>query len=388
MLINYGTKFLSLPEFRVGNWQILETGHQFHVLKEASQAACPICGALTNKIHDRRRQMVRDLPIQDKPATLLLLKRRFRCRACDRVFPETYENLRPYSRRTKRFEELLFRQSRNPFKWVAEENRISPYVVANNFRLLAGRELSARKPTPITALGIDENGFRKGSRYNTVITNLLGDPKLVEILPGKSQRVLEKFFKNYPYCQLIQYVAMDMCPVFLRTVEAACPKAYVVADKFHVLAGITRILGKLRRKKFYRSLPVRITRGMLMKPYLCLNQPEKAVIDYLLQEKAGLAEVYWFKERFHRFYRLKDGQEARSELRELIGMAMQSEIRELRDYGRQLMRWDKYILNYFVFKITNARTEGINNKIKLIKRMSYGFRNFANFRLKALVCCA
>lgn len=388
MLINYGTKFLSLPEFRVEKWEILETGHQFQVVKESSQAVCPFCGALTDKVHDRRLQKVRDLPIQDKPAALLLLKRRFRCHACDRVFLETYENLRAYSRKTKRFEELLLRQSRNPFKWVAQENRISPYVVANNFRCLADRELAARKPVPITALGIDENSFRKGSRYNTVITNLLENPKLVEILPGKSQRVLEQFFKHYPYGNLIRFVAIDMCPVFLKTVQAACPQAYVVADKFHVLAGITRILGKLRRKKFYRSLPVRITREMLMKPYPCLNPPEKAVIDYLLQDKASLAEVYWFKERFHRFYRLEDGEEAKNELRELIGQAMQSDIRELRDYGRQLMRWDKYILNYFVFKITNARTEGINNKIKLIKRMSYGFRNFENFRRKVLVCCA
>ena len=121
MLINYGTKLLGLPELRVENWQILESGHRFQVVKENSWAICPFCGKTTTRIHDRRLQSVRDLPIQNRPTTLKLLKRRFRCNSCLRVFSETYNNLRPYSRKTTRFEELLFHQSRNPFQWVAQE---------------------------------------------------------------------------------------------------------------------------------------------------------------------------------------------------------------------------------------------------------------------------
>jgi len=385
MQSDYPTKFLQLPEFQVKNLKITPQDYTFWLIKAEKSEKCPFCGKLSSKIHDRRRQMIQDLPIQNKITRLLVLKRRYRCPDCLKVFPETYRSIAPYARRTHRLEESIFSRHSCPFKWLAQEHGISPQTVARKFNLFADRELKARKPVPITALGIDENSFRKGSRYNTVITDLLGSPKLVEILSGKKTELLEGFFRNYPYCDLIRYAAMDMCPMFLKAVKRNCPQAYVIVDKFHVLSGITRILGGLRKKKFFIKLPARLSKKAIMKPYETLSKGEKELMDYLCRSRPEFAEVYGFKERFQKFYVLKNEEEARLELDELIGTAMQSGLREMHAFGRQLMKWGEYILNYFICKLTNARTEGINNKIKLIKRMSYGFRNFENFRRKVLL---
>lgn len=385
MQFNYATNFLELPEFRVMDYIPKEKACIFYIEKGNNFEICPLCGHATHKIHDRRMQRIKDIPIWDKPVTLIVFKRRFRCQICGKVFLEPYESISLYSRMTKRFEKYLYRQKEYPFKWVARHNFVSPQIVSRNFHFRAQQELSQRKPDVITVLGIDENSFKKGNQYNTVITNILGKPKVIDILPGRSRKLLDKFLNDYPYKDLISFVVIDMCPLFFKSVKTNCPKALIVIDKFHVISCIIRLLGKIRKKKLCHSFKFKTTKKMIMKSYETLVAKEKEAIDYLLKENSSFKEVYEFKEKFSKFYQLKALEEAEEESLELIGIAMQSKVEGLVEFGRLMMKWRPYILNYFVYRVTNGMTEGINNKIKLIKRTSYGFRNFENFRRKVLV---
>lgn len=66
----------------------------------------------------------------------------------------------------------------------------------------------------------------------------------------------------------------------------------------------------------------------------------------------------------------------------------QSQIPEIKTLRRTLMRWRKEILAYFRWRLTNARTEGYNNKAKLVKKRAYGYKSFENYRLRLLHACA
>jgi len=380
----YIREFLELPEFFIKNYFFKDKKHVFRIEKKTTYELCPICNNSTNKIHSKREQKIKDIPIRDRPVILILSKRRFKCLVCFKVFTEQISSVQRYCRHTERFLKHIYTKGVYPLKWVAKENFISEPVAARIFYRQADIEIGKRRHDPITIMGIDENSFKKGSIYNTVITDI-GKRNVIEIIEGKSRKGLDEFFSNYPYCELIRYVALDMCPLFFKSVKKHCPKAYVVIDKFHVISYVTRMLGKTRRKRTKISLNMRITRKMLMKPYEKLSEKEKHAIDYLKKDNINFSHAYDFKERLKEFYKLNDYEAASKEILEIIGIAMQSGYQDLIKFGRMLMKWEQYILNYFIYNVTNGYTEGVNNRIKLIKRMSYGFRNFLNFRSKILL---
>ena len=100
-----------------------------------------------------------------------------------------------------------------------------------------------------------------------------------------------------------------------------------------------------------------------------------------------LKEIYWFKERIYRFYRIKGLKKARKVWIDILDSMAHSKIPEIQSLRKTLRLWANEILNYFSTKLTNGRTEGYNRKAKLIQRCAYGFRSFKNYRLKLLYSC-
>lgn len=387
MQLDYTTKLLGLPGFRVESFWDFGWGYGFRIIKNSEFEICPVCGHATNKLHDKREQRVKDIPIRGKQTVLFLMRRRFKCERCFKVFLEKYESIKFYGRMTIRLQEHIAGQYRLPFTWVAQDNFVSPTTVMKNFNALADREISKRKPEIITALGIDENSFKKGSKYSLVFTDIL-KRKTLDIVYGRSRKNVDKFLLGHPYKDLIHYVVIDMYKPFLKAAREHCPNAFVVIDKFHVLRYALVALGSVRRKKLNKKLGIKITRKLVLRPYSELAGKQKEAIDYLLETNPRYKEAYEFKEKFLKFYALKDAMQAEKELIELIGTAMQSSIVKLNEFAKILIRWWPYILHYFIDNLTNAFTEGTNNKIKTIKKSAYGFRNHKNFRNKVLMQCA
>ena len=107
-----------------------------------------------------------------------------------------------------------------------------------------------------------------------------------------------------------------------------------------------------------------------------------------LRQHDTLREVYFYKEGLHRLYRTHGVEKARQGLINLTDAMATSLLPEILSLRRTLLKWKNEILAYFETKITNAKTEGYNNKAKVIKRRAYGFRSFKNYRLKLLADCS
>jgi transposase len=99
-------------------------------------------------------------------------------------------------------------------------------------------------------------------------------------------------------------------------------------------------------------------------------------------------ELYNWKERLHGFYRIKGFHRACSALTAMTDAMAQSQLPEIKTLRRTLVKWRTEILNYFKTGLTNARTEGFNNRAKVVKRMGYGYKSFRNYRLRVLSACA
>ena len=134
-----------------------------------------------------------------------------------------------------------------------------------------------------------------------------------------------------------------------------------------------------KRKYFKRS------RRILLSHYDSLSNENKLALEVMLQQSNDLAQAYYLKELFYEFMRSENSTIAKSKLHKFILAAQVSQLKEFHAALIMLGNWGKYILNSFDCPYSNGFTEGSNNKIKVIKRNGYGFRNFENFRNRILL---
>ena len=119
-----------------------------------------------------------------------------------------------------------------------------------------------------------------------------------------------------------------------------------------------------------------------------LDYSKRTALKDFLWKHPELYEIYEWKERLHRFYRIRGYHKAAMAFRKMLDEMSYSNLKEIKTLRKTLMKWKEEILNYFLTGLTNGRTEGYNLKAKLIKRLAYGFKNFKHYRLRLLSACA
>ena len=212
---------------------------------------------------------------------------------------------------------------------------------------------------------------------------------MLRVLENDNQITLVKHLKSLPndVKQRISEVCIDMKYSYKVAIENELPNAKIVIDKFHVIKELIRQMEDIRKIfqeqniKGYR----RINRFLLCKNNENLSQMEiqKLKETFKRYEKfPTLKQCYLLKERIRKMYKLNTREEAEHELNLILLSIENYPVGKMKEIYNTLSKWKPYILNYFYNRTTNAFIEGCNNKIKLIKRTSFGFRNFTNYMMK------
>jgi transposase len=188
-----------------------------------------------------------------------------------------------------------------------------------------------------------------------------------------------------------------MSATYAAVYSVVLPKAAQVVDAFHAISLANRCLDDIRRRvqrdqlghRGRRDDPLYRARRLLLIGEEKLDFEAASRLSSLLElgdPNAEVAIAYRIKERLRDFYRTSDADEARQLLDELVQhcvkKAMPPEIQKL---GQTLRRWFDKLCNYHLAKVSNGPTEALNNLIKRIKRIGFGFRNFENYRIRALL---
>lgn len=364
-----------------------------HCTKESKGEVCIRCASFCTTIYDHRTVTVRDTPLRGKDILLRIKKRRFYCKRCKKPFTEPVAGIMPKRRTTQRF--------RRSILWAAENfcdlKRVrKAYRCSNDFiytavyeQLELRRRMTNSYPWP-SRIGLDEHNFQSTKHGRRQFVSMVVDQdnkKLREVVLGKSQEDLWLSLQDIPGRDNVRLVAIDLADSYKSFVQNFFPNAEIVADKFHVLRLLTAAINR-RRKEITgdkRSNPVR---KLLLRNRFTLSYTEKFALDMWLKEHPVLNEVYWAKEALHTFYRTTSYNKASTALEYFLGRLKQTELPELKTLYRTLTKWKAQILNYFKYRLTNARTEGFNNVAKLVKRRGYGFRSFKNYRLRLLSACS
>jgi transposase len=386
--VDYSAKLLDMEDIELKE-VLNESSHiQLRFRLRLRDHECPVCHALTRSVHDYRLQTAKDIPFQGKPVYWLYEKRRYRCRSCGKRFYEKNYLLPKFHRITNRMallclNELQYKCSR---KDIAQRLGISQSTVARWMQLADyGRPSKLPK-----VLSIDEfRGNTDAGKFQCILTSPK-DKAIVDILPDRTAAHILDYLKSFPNKENVKYMVMDMNKEYLRIAQTLFKNAIVVIDRFHVVRYCTWALDNVRKRIQKSLLPdqrkyFKRSRRLLLAHMAHLSDDNKRAVEHMLLFSRDLREAYLLKEAFYRFMSSSDSLEAKQRLQEFRMYTFTADIPEFKACLIMLKNWEPYILNAFDCPFSNGFTEGVNNTIKVLKRVAYGYRSFDNFRRRILM---
>lgn len=367
--------------------------HTLIVDLEPQAEVVPRCGRCHRQsplIHDRRIRMIRDRDLLDQRLQLRVPVRRVDCLSCGRA-TEQIDWLLPGSRLTRRLgawiEALL---QLLPISHITRLTGLHWHTIKTLDKRRLEASVGRFEPGPVRGLVMDEFALHKGHRYATVIMDA-ERTRVLWVGEGNSRQAIRPFFELLgEHCQQIEAVAMDMNTAFDREVKQHCPQAEVVYDLFHVVARYGREVidrirvdqaNALRHDKPARKV-IKNSRWLLLRNPDNLKEEQAVHLQELLAANQPLATVYVLKDALKAVWYAPSVREGWRRWRSWLRHAQESELAPLQRFARNLRRYTRGILASALFPMHTSLLEGVNNKIKVIKRMAYGFRDKEYFFLK------
>ena len=385
------TNFLLLPELKLKHF-----GSDGLILCEKSSEfeVCPKCAAACRGVYDHRWVKIRDESIRRMKVTLKILKRRFWCKSCRKPFTEPVGGIMKGRRTTQRFRVAVMEACEKfcDLKAVREEFQVSFYFVYSAYyEVLKLRQKMRDNQAWPQSIGIDEHGFGKNKmtgrkQFVSVVVNH-NKGKVFEVIHGKAQAELEEAVKHIKGRENVLYATLDMCDPYRNFIRSFFPNAKLVADKFHVVRLLSPVLLKERKLITGTRADAR-ARGLLLMNARDLDYFKRSALSQYLARYPKLQELYYWKERIHSLYRTRGYKKARKAFNQMTSAMALSVLPEIHSLRKTLLKWKEEILNHFLTGLTNARLEGFNNKISVLRRRAYGYRNPKNYRLQILNTCS
>ena len=237
-------------------------------------------------------------------------------------------------------------------------------------------------------LSIDEIAIRKGHKYMTIFTDI-STGQIIYAVKGRKEELIAGFLKQLAKkAKKLRGIAMDMSAGYSAAIKKYLPHVDIVFDRFHVTKVLNKAVDEIRKSVWEncRKDGVNVRKGdrfLLLHNFENLDASQKTGLERLLKVNHHLLIAYAMKEQFRLFWDCKTKEEGYQFLVHWCIEANLSNISQLKRAAKTLIKHSNGLLNYFKHnKINNGKAEGINNKIKTMKRQSYGFRDFEYFILR------
>lgn len=383
---DYTTKLLDLEDVIITN--VENISDQLHISIELPRRkhTCPCCGTVTDRVHDYRMQVIKDVPLA-RDTFLHLRKRRYRC-DCGKRFFEINTFLPRYYRVTTRLvAEIMFAFK----KTVSAKDIGCRYNVSSATAMRYFNQFNQRLTMLPEVISLDEfKGNSGGQKYNSIIV----DPEkriVLDILPNRFENNLIKYFSQFSNKNDVKYFVCDMNPHFRQVAKICFPQATIVADKYHVIRQVYWAMEKVRKneqnklstrfRKYFKK-----SRNLLMKQTEKLSEEEMDRLSLMFEIAPRLADAYRIKNDFITVIRSNSSIEGKQRLVDWLFSVEVMDLPEFHDCTKAYHNWFQEIINSMDVPWTNGYIEGCNNKTKVLKRVSYGMRNFSHFRKRILFC--
>ncbi len=391
------TELLGLKDFQVIGYEIYEPEHQLILLCEVAQqvALCPDCQQPSTAIHEYKPQLVRDVSAFGLECYLDYVRRRFKCHHCQKPFTEQLATV-SLGRYTVRYEHYIFEQYRQAsITEIAYQENLGYKAAQGIFYRQAEARVAQSQAQSVRRLGVDEISLKKGHQQFMLVLSDLDRHCVIATLPDRQMERLEAWFEDLTETerQAIVEVSMDMWSPYRSAVERHLPQAEIVADRFHLTQNLNRAVTKARRD-IQREAPDEVkdclkgARWVLVKNQANLSEKEQDKLALLYETSAELKQLHQLKEAFRDIFESDHNRDqAALTLADWMEKVRTAGLKALDTFLTTLDNWGQQILNYFNQHTSQGFVEGMNNRIKLIMRRGFGYRNFDRFSLRILIEC-
>jgi transposase len=368
-----------------------------HVQTKERIKTCPKCGKRHFVKNGYRFRDFVGLPIGGKKVIIRMKVQRYKCKDCDFDQQERIPfatGSRSYTHRFARYVVDLLRGM--TLQDVSNHLGVSWDTVKDIHSTYLERHYSPPSLEGVENVGIDEFAVRKGHVYKTIVVDL-DSGRILYVGEGKGTDSLTGFWKKVKRKGVrIRHVATDLSTAFIASVMENCPEATLVFDHFHVVKLMNERLDDIRRKAYSMEKDVNKRKVLKGTRYLLLgngadifDKQYKTRLDNALAMNEPLSKAYYLKEQLREIWMQPMKSMAEDVLDDWVRQAEQSKIPQLMKMAVTMKAYRRGILAWYDCHLSTAKIEGINNKIKVMKRNAYGFRDdrYFTLRLYALHDC-
>jgi len=354
---------------------------------------CPSCGRRNRLSKEFYKRTVRDLGVGPKDCYITFFENKLRCKCGFRGFEEL-DFVRPYSRCTKRFEEFVFLLCQKmALTDVCKVMKIDWKTAREIDQYYTMRNLESLDNIYPKRIGIDEIAYQKGHKYLTIIRDLDLN-KVIWVGLDRKEQTLDMFFEELGLEKQkhILLAVVDMWDPYIASLTNYCPNVRIVYDKFHIIKIINQALDDVRKKEFAKTdnkqrKEWKKKRFLILKRNKNLNDKQKETLNELMNQNETLYQAYLLKEQISDIMDEPEVSTAITRMEEWLKNVINAGIDPITKAAKVLFRHLDGILYYLEYRVTNAGSEGFNNKINIIKRRAYGYKDIGYFILKIYQSC-
>lgn len=381
--------------YGVTGYRVTGTSHKgnetiIKIERKHVKICCRKCGNMGISSVGSRIRDILGVPSGLRKTVLRVRVRRFKCRRCGHVFQESIPFVRGNRRYSRRFADYAVELLKVcTVKSVASLLSVGWDTVKRIHKEYLRRSYSPPPLNGVRNIGIDEFSVRRGVEYRTIVVDL-DTGRIIHVGKGRGGDAVAPFWKRVERHRIrIRNVATDMSAAFVASVLKNAPEATLVFDHFHVVKLMNDTLDRIRRTLYRHERSVMRRRVLMGTRYLLLKNAEDILdgkyrtrLDNALAMNEPLSKAYYLKESLRRIWMQPDKCAAEKELYAWVEQARNANVPELARMAATVMAHRTGILAWYDGRFSTAKVEGINNKIKVLKRNAYGFRDEKYFKLR------
>ena len=362
----------------------------FVVVSRCSDTTCHNCGKRATKIHSKNPpRTIQHTSILDRKVYLQIKPVRYECEHCGSTTSELYDWCERNAKVTKALEEYIMRNLINStIEDVSKKLKISYKTIAGVLDREVSKDVDWSKYTNLETLGIDEISDRKGHQdYLAIISakSKLGELSVIAVLNDRSKDSIKTFLDSIPenLKKTVKSVCTDMYDGFVYAAIEVFGQQVVVVDRYHVSKLYRKPLDKLRIKEMGR-LKEELSHEeysklegimwILRKQHECLTEADKDTLALLYKHSPILKKAHNYALKLTQiFNRHSKRKTAMTKINRWIESVEKSDLKIFNTFIKTLTKYKSSIANYFKARKNSGFVEGLNNKIKVMKRRCYGF---------------
>ena len=387
---------LDIPDVKVIGTEINEKGDYIITVESTRKSAiCQHCGKRITQINGHNREIeLRHLPILGRRVYIRIRPRRYECSDCGgKMTTQKLDWYEPKSPHTKAYDHhLMLSLINSTVEDVSRKEDLGYDAVEGAIGRCLDTQVNWDEITELKIIGIDEIAMKKGRQdYVAIITTQQdnGHVGLLGILVDRKKETVRAFLESIPdhLRSTIEKVCKDMWDGYVNADEEFATAHIdvtleVVVDRFHVARNYRDCVDKVRKREC-RRLKAELTKAeyaqikgvmwIVRKKNRDLTPDERKKLNLLFEYSPALKIAYTFREEltsvFEQDLTVEDGKKRLLKWRDKVRL---SSLTCFNNFLTTLDHWIDRIANYFADRLTSGFVEGLNNKIKVLKRRCYG----------------